>query len=102
MTRQQPRRHWLQRFEANDVPCGPINDYAAVEDRGVGHEQQQPEVPGLTLRRTYSSWAHEKGAPAKVGAQMMGHAKVDATGRLAQLLDYTPVRLLEIAVRGST
>ena len=31
----------------------------------------------LTLRRTYSSWAHEKGVPGKVIAQLMRHAKVD-------------------------
>jgi hypothetical protein len=34
-------------------------------------------VSWLTLQRTYSSWAHEKGAPGKVIAQLMGHAKVD-------------------------
>lgn len=33
----------------------------------------------LTFRRTYCSWAHEKGVPAKVVAQLMGHAKVDTT-----------------------
>ena len=32
----------------------------------------------LTLRRTYSSWAHEKGVSGKVIAQLMGHAKVNA------------------------
>jgi integrase len=36
-------------------------------------------VTWLTLRRTYSSWAHEKGVPAKVVAQLMGHTKVDTT-----------------------
>jgi integrase len=36
-------------------------------------------VTWLTLRRTYSSWAHEKGVPGKVVAQLMGHAKVDTT-----------------------
>ena len=33
----------------------------------------------LTFRRTYSSWAHERGVPGKVVAQLMGHAKVDTT-----------------------
>jgi integrase len=33
----------------------------------------------LTFRRTYSSWAHQKGGPGKVVAQLMGHAKVDTT-----------------------
>jgi len=36
-------------------------------------------VTWLTLRRTYSSWAHEKGVPGKVVAQLMGHARVDTT-----------------------
>jgi crotonobetainyl-CoA:carnitine CoA-transferase CaiB-like acyl-CoA transferase len=30
ITSQQPRRHWLELFDANDIPCGPINDYAQV------------------------------------------------------------------------
>ena len=33
----------------------------------------------LTFRRTYSSWAHDKGVPGKVVAQLMGHARVDTT-----------------------
>jgi len=33
----------------------------------------------LTFRRTYSSWAHDKGVPGRVVAQLMGHAKVDTT-----------------------
>jgi integrase len=36
-------------------------------------------VTWLTLRRTYSSWAHDKGVPGKVVAQLMGHTKVDTT-----------------------
>ena len=40
---------------------------------------QLQRVNWLTLRRTYSSWAHEKGVPGKVIAQLMGHAKVDTT-----------------------
>jgi integrase len=36
-------------------------------------------VTWLTLRRTYSSWAHQRGVPAKVVAQLMGHAKIDTT-----------------------
>jgi len=30
MTVQRPRSHWLALLEANDIPCGPINDYAQV------------------------------------------------------------------------
>jgi integrase len=38
-----------------------------------------PNATWLTFRRTYSSWAHEKGIPAKVVAELLGHAKVDTT-----------------------
>jgi formyl-CoA transferase len=30
MTTERPRRYWLDLFEANDIPCGPINNYAQV------------------------------------------------------------------------
>src|SRR5262249_3790544 len=30
ITREQPRAHWLALLDANDIPCGPINDYAQV------------------------------------------------------------------------
>ena len=41
--------------------------------------QGLPNATWLTFRRTYSSWAHEKGVPGKVVAELMGHAKVDTT-----------------------
>jgi integrase len=42
----------------------------------------------LTFRRTYSSWADDKGVPAKVVAQIMGHTKVDTTMNVyTQVLD---------------
>lgn len=47
-----------------------------------------PRATWLTFRRTYSSWAHDKGVPGKVIAQLMGHAKVDTTLNVyAQVLD---------------
>jgi integrase len=47
-----------------------------------------PKVSWLTFRRTYSSWAHEKGVPGKVIASLMGHAKVDTTLNIyTQVLD---------------
>ena len=47
-----------------------------------------PRATWLTFRRTYSSWAHDKGVPAKVVAQIMGHTKVDTTMNVyTQVLD---------------
>src|SRR5262249_41545022 len=30
VTVQRPRSHWLQQLESNEIPCGPINNYAQV------------------------------------------------------------------------
>lgn len=38
-----------------------------------------PNASWLTFRRTFSTWAHERGIPAKVAAQVLGHANVDVT-----------------------
>jgi integrase len=49
-----------------------------------------PRISWLTFRRTYSSWAHDSGVPAKVIAALMGHAKVDTTLNVyAQVLDHS-------------
>ncbi|MEZ5291861.1 MAG: tyrosine-type recombinase/integrase, partial [Vicinamibacterales bacterium] len=47
-----------------------------------------PRATWLTFRRTYASWAHEKGVAGKTIAALMGHAKVDTTLNVyAQVLD---------------
>ena len=47
-----------------------------------------PHATWLTFRRTYSSWSHDKGVPAKVVAQLMGHTNVDTTLNVyTQVLD---------------
>jgi integrase len=47
-----------------------------------------PRATWLTFRRTYSSWAHDKGVPPKVVAAIMGHTKVDTTLNVyTQVLD---------------
>src|SRR4051812_15145710 len=38
-----------------------------------------PHATWLTFRRTCSSWLHADGVPAKVIAELMGHANVDTT-----------------------
>jgi site-specific recombinase XerD len=47
-----------------------------------------PHATWLTFRHTYSSWSHDKGVPAKVVAQLMGHANVETTLNVyTQVLD---------------
>jgi integrase len=38
-----------------------------------------PNATWLTFRRTCASWAHDKGVPGKVVAQLMGHTNADVT-----------------------
>jgi len=50
-----------------------------------------PRATWLTLRRTYSSWLHDRGVAGKVVAQLMGHANVDTTLNVyTQVLDGSP------------
>jgi len=47
-----------------------------------------PRATWLTFRRSYASWAHQKGVAGKTIAALMGHAKVDMTLNVyAQVLD---------------
>jgi len=47
-----------------------------------------PNATWLTFRRTYASWAHDKGVPGKVVAKLMGHTNADVTLNVyTQVLD---------------
>jgi len=62
--------------------CFETLDFPACEALGLRR------ATWLTFRRTYSSWAHDKGVPAKMVAHLMGHAKVDTTLNVyTQVLD---------------
>jgi len=48
--RDRPCAHWLALFDANDFPCGPINDYAAVfEDPQVQAREMVMNIDHPTL-----------------------------------------------------
>jgi formyl-CoA transferase len=50
ITTTQPCAHWLALFDANDIPCGPINDYAEVfADPQVRARNMVVEVEHPTL-----------------------------------------------------
>jgi formyl-CoA transferase len=58
VTGGHPRAHWIERFEANDLPCGPINDYAEVfADPHIQarHMVVETEHPTLGRLRTLGS-----------------------------------------------
>ncbi len=69
MTIEQPRSHWLALLEANDIPCGPINDYAQVfADSQVRAREMVVEVdhPTLGRLRTLGSPLKMSGTPPDV------------------------------------
>jgi formyl-CoA transferase len=70
VTVQQPRRHWIAIFEANGLPCGPINTYDQVfadphiRARGMVVETDHPTLGRL---RTLGSPVKMSETPPVVG-----------------------------------
>lgn len=53
VTCTRPRQHWLDLFDANDIPCGPINNYEQVfADGQVTAREMAVEIEHPTLGRT--------------------------------------------------
>jgi crotonobetainyl-CoA:carnitine CoA-transferase CaiB-like acyl-CoA transferase len=70
ITLQQPRAHWLALLEANDIPCGPINDYAQVfaDPQVVARDMVvETEHPTLGRLRTLGSPIKMSATPPDVG-----------------------------------
>jgi formyl-CoA transferase len=69
-TLKQPRAHWIAVFEANGLPCGPINDYDQVftdphiRARGMVVETSHPTLGSL---RTLGSPLKMSETPPDVG-----------------------------------
>jgi crotonobetainyl-CoA:carnitine CoA-transferase CaiB-like acyl-CoA transferase len=86
VTSRAPRRHWLDLFEANEIPCGPINDYASAlgEPQTLAREMVcETDHPTLGRLRTL-------GSPLK-----MSKTPPVATGRAPLLGEHTTEVLLE-------
>jgi crotonobetainyl-CoA:carnitine CoA-transferase CaiB-like acyl-CoA transferase len=70
VTGTHPRSHWLSLFDANDIPCGPINDYAQVfADPQVQARAMVVETdhPSLGRIRTLGSPIKMSATPPNVG-----------------------------------
>ena len=69
ITAQEPRSHWLAVLEANDIPCGPINDYAQVfaDPQVVAREMVvETEHPTLGRMKTLGTPIKLSATPADV------------------------------------
>ena len=87
MTITRPRAHWLTLFEANDIPCGPINDYAQVfaDPQVLAREMfVETDHPALGHMRTL-------GSPIK-----MSVSQPDVSRRAPQLGEHTDEVLAEV------
>jgi crotonobetainyl-CoA:carnitine CoA-transferase CaiB-like acyl-CoA transferase len=86
ITLASPRAHWLALLEANDIPCGPINNYAQVfaDPQVVAREMViQTEHPTLGRLNTL-------GSPIKMSA-----TPPDVSRRAPQLGEHTDEVLRE-------
>jgi crotonobetainyl-CoA:carnitine CoA-transferase CaiB-like acyl-CoA transferase len=86
ITVTQPRAHWLALLEANDIPCGPINDYAQVfaDPQVLAREMVvETDHPALGHLRTL-------GSPIKMSA-----TPPDVSRRAPQLGEHTDEVLAE-------
>jgi crotonobetainyl-CoA:carnitine CoA-transferase CaiB-like acyl-CoA transferase len=86
ITVTRPRAHWLALLEANDIPCGPINDYAQVfaDPQVLAREMVvESDHPALGHLRTL-------GSPIKMSA-----TPPDVSRRAPQLGEHTDEVLAE-------
>ena len=89
LTMQQPRDHWLALFDANEIPCGPINDYSQVfADAQVRAREMAVEVDHPTLGRIRSL-----GSPIK-----MSETPPDVRRRAPLLGEHTDAVLGELGL----
>jgi len=87
ITRGEPRAHWLALFDANEIPCGPITDYARVfsDPQVIAREMVvETDHPALGRLRTL-------GSPIKLSA-----TPPDVRRRAPQLGEHTDEILREM------
>jgi len=89
ITRTEPRSHWLALFDAGNIPCGPINDYAQVfQDPQVLAREMVVEVEHPTLGSIKAL-----GSPIKMSA-----TPPDVRRRAPLLGEHTQEILLEVGL----
>jgi formyl-CoA transferase len=89
ITIERPRDHWLALFEANDIPSGPINDYAQVfSDAQVRAREMVVDVDHPTLGQIRAL-----GSPIKMSA-----TPPDVRRRAPLLGEHTDAVLAELGL----
>ena len=85
VTSEQTRAYWLERLEAHDIPCGPINDYREVmQDPQVRAREMVVETrhPTLGVLPTLGTPIKLSGTPLTPGrpAPLLGEHTDDVLG----------------------
>jgi len=92
ITSTEPRAHWLELFDANNIPCGPINDYSQVfEDPQVVARELVVDVEHPTLGAIRAL-----GSPIKLSA-----TPPDVKRRAPLLGEHTEEVLTQTGIRDS-
>jgi crotonobetainyl-CoA:carnitine CoA-transferase CaiB-like acyl-CoA transferase len=90
ITSAHPRQHWLELFEASDIPCGPINDYGQVfDDPQIRSREMVVGVDHPTLGHLRAL-----GSPIKLSA-----TPAEVTRRAPMLGEHTDEVLREAGLR---
>src|SRR4029450_562886 len=90
ITTAKPRTHWLELFDAHNIPCGPINDYSQVfEDPQVIARELVVDVEHPTLGAIRAL-----GSPIKLSA-----TPPDVRRRAPLLGEHTEEVLSEAGIR---
>jgi crotonobetainyl-CoA:carnitine CoA-transferase CaiB-like acyl-CoA transferase len=102
ITSESPRRHWLDLFDANDIPCGPINDYEQMtQDPQVVARRMvvETEHPALGRLRTLGSPLKMSGTPPEPGrrAPLLGEHTTDVLLQAG----YTEAEIAELRRMGA-
>jgi crotonobetainyl-CoA:carnitine CoA-transferase CaiB-like acyl-CoA transferase len=102
ITSESPRRHWLDLFDANDIPCGPINDYEQMtQDPQVVARRMvlETEHPTLGRLRTLGSPLKMSGTPPAPGrrAPLLGEHTTDVLLQAG----YTEAEIAELRRMGA-
>jgi crotonobetainyl-CoA:carnitine CoA-transferase CaiB-like acyl-CoA transferase len=90
ITVTKPRAHWLELFDANNIPCGPINDYSQVfEDPQVIARELVVDLEHPTLGSIRAL-----GSPIKLSA-----TPPDVRRRAPLLGEHTEEVLSQVGIR---
>jgi formyl-CoA transferase len=99
--KRRTNREWIERFDAANVPCGPINNYQEVfenpqvQHRGLRVEMPHPlagSIPGVASPMRFSETPVEYLMPPPLLGQHTREVLSDVLGMSSEELDRLAAR----------